>query len=350
MRAVYLKGIQDIEVTEAPEPRIPGQGILIRVEACAVCGTDVKMYRHGYAAAKLPLIPGHELAGRIERIEGTFPGLSEGLRVAVAPNIPCGTCSYCRDGQQTACDALQTVGVHRDGGFAELLALPAHAIEEGCVFPIPDGVTAEEAALIDPASCVVNACELSRVKPGDTVVVLGAGPAGCLCVEVSRAFGASRTILIQRSPGRLAQAKFTAASVAVDASREDPLARVQKETSGRGAEVVIVACGTPEAQEQAMQMVAKRGSVNLFGGLPKASPTVRLDANLVHYREFSLVGTHGGSNRHCALALQMIADGRIKAREYVSRRFPLSEFLAALAGAEGKSGLKMFVNPLGSGT
>jgi L-iditol 2-dehydrogenase len=349
MKAVYLRGVEDIVVTDAPDPSIPGQGILIRVDTCAVCGTDVKMYRHGYAAAKLPLIPGHELAGRIERIEGSFPGLAVGMRVAVAPNIPCGTCSYCRDGQQTACDSLETIGVHRDGGFAELLALPAHAVTAGCVFPIPDVVSSEQAALIDPASCAVNACELSRVKPGDTVAVLGAGPAGCLCVEVSRAFGAGRTILVQRSPGRLEQARFTGASIFIDSSREDAQTRVNEATGGRGAEVVIVACGAAEAQEQAMQMVAKRGSVNLFGGLPKSSPTIRLDSNLVHYREFSVVGTHGGSNRHCVIALSMIADGRIRAREYVSRRFALSEFPSALAAAEGKAGLKMFVSPGAAG-
>jgi L-iditol 2-dehydrogenase len=345
LKAAYLQGVEQVSVIDAPDPGIPGRGILVRVDTCAVCGTDVKMYRHGYAAARLPIIPGHELAGRIERIEGSFPGLQVGRRVAVAPNIPCGVCRYCRDGMQTACDSLVTIGVHRDGGFAELLALPAHAVEAGCVFPIPDGVPSEEAALIDPASCAVNACELSRVKPGDTVVVLGAGPAGCLCVEVSRAFGAGATILVQRSPRRLAQARFTNASLFIDSSREDALARVKEATGGRGAEAVIVACGAAEAQEQAMQMVAKRGSVNLFGGLPKSAPTIRLDSNLVHYREFSVVGTHGGSNRHCAIALGLIADGRIKAREYVSRRFALSRFLDALAAAEGKEGLKVFVSP-----
>ncbi len=345
MKAVLFRGIEDVAVTEVPDPQLGGSELLLRVETCAVCGTDVKMFHHGYAAAKFPLVPGHELAGTIERIQGTFPGLKEGMRVAVAPNIPCGVCSFCRRGEQTACDSLETIGVHRDGGFAEFLVLPAKAVTSGCVFPIPDDVPSEQAALIDPASCAVNACELSRVKPGDTVVVIGAGPAGCLCVEVSRAFGASRTILVQRSPIRLAQARFTGASIFVDSSREDALAEVREATGGRGADVVVVACGVAEAQEQAMQMVAKRGSVNLFGGLPRSSPIIHLDSNLVHYKEFSIVGTHGGSNRHCAIALSLIADGRIRSRDYVSRRFALSEFPSALAAAEGKAGLKMFVSP-----
>jgi L-iditol 2-dehydrogenase len=345
MRAVLLRGIEDVTVTDVADPTLDGPGILVRIETCAVCGTDVKMYRHGYAAAKMPLVPGHELAGTIVGIQGSFDGLREGMRVAVAPNIPCGACHYCQRGEQTACDALETIGVHRDGGFAEYLALPARAATEGCVFPIPEGVANEEAALIDPASCVVNACELSRVRPGDTVVVLGAGPAGCLSIEVSRAFGARRTILVQRSRRRLAQASFAAASVAVDSSAEDAVAKVRAETDGRGAEVVIVACGSPEAQEQAVQMVAKRGSINLFGGLPRGSPSPRLDVNLIHYKEASVVGTHGGSNRHCSIALQMIADGRIRARQYVSRSFSLNDFPAALQMAEEKTGLKVFVSP-----
>jgi L-iditol 2-dehydrogenase len=349
MRAALLRGIEDVTVTDVPDPTLDGPGILVRIETCAVCGTDVKMYHHGYAAAKLPLVPGHELAGTILRIEGSVPGLVEGMRVAIAPNIPCGTCHFCRRGEQTACDALHTIGVHRDGGFAEYLALPAHAVAEGCVFPIPDSVSNEEAALIDPASCVVNGCELSRVKVGDTVVVVGAGPAGCLSVEVSRAFGAGRTILVQRSRKRLEQASFTGASLFVDSSLEDPVKRVLQLTDGRGAEVVIVACGSAEAQEQAVQMVAKRGSVNLFGGLPKGSPSPRLDVNLLHYKESSVVGTHGGSNRHCALALQMIADGRIQGKKYISARVSLSEFLSALRLAEGKAGLKVFVSPWPSG-
>jgi L-iditol 2-dehydrogenase len=345
MRAAVLRGIEDVMVGEVADPTLSGPGILVRIETCAVCGTDVKMYRHGYAAAKLPLVPGHELAGTILRIEGSFPGLAKGTRVAIAPNIPCGTCHFCRCGEQTACDALCTIGVHRDGGFAEYLTLPAHAIDEGCVFPIPDSVTSEEAALIDPASCVVNACELSRVKVGDTVVVLGAGPAGCLSVEVSRAFGAGSTILVQRSRKRLEQAAFTRARLFVDSSSEDPVKTVMQATHGRGADVVIVACGSAEAQEQAVHMVAKRGSVNLFGGLPKGSPPPRLDVNLLHYKESSVVGTHGGSNRHCALALQMVADGRIQGKSYISARVNLSEFASALRLAEEKTGLKVFVSP-----
>jgi L-iditol 2-dehydrogenase len=345
VKAAVLTGVQSVELREVEQPGVPEGGLLISVETCAICGTDVKMHRYGYAAAKLPLIPGHELAGTVRETGGACPGFTAGDRVTINPNIPCGVCHYCRRGLQTACDDLKIVGVHLDGGFAAVVAVPAGAVTQGCVLRIPDGVTFEEAALIDPASCAVNAAELSQVKPSDTVVIMGAGPAGCLNAEVCRAFGARKVILVQRSAARLEQARFTGADSYVNSSLEDPMKRVTEETGGRGADAVIVACASVEAQEQAVAMVAKRGSVNLFGGLPKGTPAARFDANAVHYKESIVTGTHGGSNRHCELALSMIAAGKIKAREYASVRLGLSEFRRGLQFAEEKRGLKVFIRP-----
>jgi L-iditol 2-dehydrogenase len=345
MKAAVLTGVQSIEVKEVEEPKMPEEGLLIKVETCAICGTDVKMYRYGYAAAKLPLIPGHELAGTVQETGAAGLGFEAGDRVTINPNIPCGVCHFCRRGLQTACDNLEIVGVHRDGGFARCVSVPAQAVRQGCVLHIPDRIASEEAALIDPASCAVNAAELSQVKPGDTVVVIGAGPAGCLNAEVCRAFGARRVIVVQRSAARLTQAEFTGADSYVNSSREDPVKKVMEETGGRGADVVIVACASVEAQEQAIRMVAKRGNVNLFGGLPKGSPAVQFDSNSIHYKESFVTGTHGGSNRHCELALAMIASGKIKAREYVSVQLGLSEFHRGLKIAEEKRGLKVFIRP-----
>jgi L-iditol 2-dehydrogenase len=348
MQAAVLIGLRTVEVKDVQDPVMPEGGILIEVATCAICGTDVKMYRHGYSTVELPLIPGHELAGTIVQSDAEKAGYRVGDRVTINPNIPCGMCYYCRRGLQTACDNLNITGVHRNGGFARFVTVPAQAVEYGCVFHIPENVTFEEAALIDPASCAVNAAELSGVKPGDTVVVIGAGPAGCLNVEVCRAFGASKIVLLQRSPQRLKGAAFTGADVYVNSSQEDPLERVLTETEGRGADVVIVACASRDAQENGVRMAAKRGNVNFFGGLPRSdaeSPFIRFDSNLVHYRESSVTGTHGGSNRHCRIALDMIASGRIQARKYISFRFDLSRFLEALKTAEDKKGLKVFVNP-----
>jgi L-iditol 2-dehydrogenase len=345
MKAAVLSGVQSIDVKEVPEPQLPEGGIIIKVETCAICGTDVKMYKYGYSAAELPLIPGHELAGTIVQTDAQNGRYKEGERVTINPNIPCGVCHYCQRGLQTACENLRIIGVHRNGGFARYVMIPELAIKQGCVFRISDRVSDEEAALVDPASCAVNACELSEVKPEDVVVIIGAGPAGCLNIEVSRAFGARKIILVQRSQRRLTQAEFSGADVYVNSSEEDPVERVLHETEGRGADVVIVACASGEAQKQAIRMVAKRGSVNLFGGLPKGDTSIDFDSNLIHYKESFITGTHGGSNRHCKIALDMIASGRINAKEYVSFRVGLTDFKQALKLAEEKKGLKVFVEP-----
>ena len=345
MKAAVLTGVKNLELREVPDPQPPRGGLIVKVETCAICGTDVKMYKYGYSAAKLLLIPGHELAGTIAEVGENIQGYREGERVVVAPNIPCGTCFYCQRGMQTSCDRLQTMGIHRDGGFAQYVMIPPQAVKQGCVISIPKGISFEEAALTEPTSCAINACELSRVKVGDVVVVIGAGPVGCLNVEVCRAFGAQKIILVQRSLPRLKQAKFTGADVYVSPLKEDVVKRIMQETGGRGADVVIVACGSGEAQEQALGMVAKRGNVNLFGGLPKDSPFIKFNSNVIHYKEVSVIGTHGCSTRQCKTALDMIVSGKIKAKEYVSYRLGLSDFLQAIKLAEERKGLKIFVSP-----
>jgi L-iditol 2-dehydrogenase len=345
MKAVLLTGVQSVELRDVPEPELPEGGLIIQVETCAICGTDVKMYKFGYSAVELPFIPGHELAGVIAKSDAVDLGFSEGERVTANPNIPCGTCFYCQRGLQTACDNLRIIGIHRDGGFAKYVMVPAQAVRQGCVLHMPGHVSFEEAAMIDPVSCAVNASELSLVKPEDVVVVIGAGPAGCLNVEVSRVFGAKRIILVQRSQQRLDQAVFTGADVYVNSSKEDAVERVMKETEGRGADVVIVAAASAEAQQDAVKMVAKRGNVNLFGGLPKGNTSVEFDSNLIHYKEAFVTGTHGGNNRQCKLALDMISSGRIKAKEYISFRKGLSEYSEGLKLAEDKKGLKVFIDP-----
>ncbi len=345
MKAAVLTGVRSIELRDMPEPKMPDGGLIVEIETCAICGTDVKMYKFGYAGAQLPLIPGHEVAGTIAQSDASELGYKVGDRVTMNPNFPCGTCYYCQRAMQTACDNLACIGVHRDGGFAQYVMVPAKAVQLGCVFGIPEHVSYEEAALLDPASCAVNACELSGVKPDDVVVVIGAGPAGCFSIEASRAFGAQKIILVQRSPQRLKQAEFAGADVYVNSSEEDAVERVLQETAGRGADVVIVACASGQAQQEAIKMVAKRGNVNLFGGLPKDSPTIEFNANLVHYKESFVTGTHGGSNRHCKIALDMISSGRIKAKEYVSYKLGLTDFHKALKMAEEKKGLRIFIQP-----
>lgn len=342
MKAAILTDVGKLSIQDAPMPQPDSGGVVVRIEACAICTTDVKIYRHGYSGFQPPLILGHELSGTIHALGSCVTGWQKGDRVAVGPNIACSDCWFCLRGFPTACDNLKIIGVHMDGGFAEFVHIPDEAVKGGCLNLIPSGVSFEEAALIDPLSCAINASELSGIREGDTVVVIGAGPTGCLNVEVAKSLGA-KVILVQRSPQRLKNAHFAEADVYICAGTEDVKSRVRQETEGRGADAVIVACNSSQAQEDALELVRKRGSVNFFGGLPKNEPTIKLNSNLVHYRELFITGTHGGSSEHCRRAVSLIATGKIKAKRYLTHQFYLEELLAGIETVERKEGLKTII-------
>lgn len=345
MRAAVLEEIEKLSIKEIPQPECSRESILVKVETCAICGTDVKVYHHGHKHIRFPRITGHEVAGTIVEVGSQIQGYQEGDRVAVAPAVPCGACHYCRRGIQSMCANLTAIGYHYDGGFAEYMAVPPVALKNGCVNEIPDNLSFEEAAIAEPLACCINGQELSGVKLGDTIVVIGAGPVGCFHSQLARSLGAIKVILVDISKERLEMAKIASADIYLDLRRERAVDRILEETDGMGAEVVIVACSSGKAQEEAMEMVASRGNVNFFGGLPKDNPNIKFNSNLPHYKEFYVVGTHGSSPRHNRLALNLIASGKIRAKDLITHRLPLEKVLDGIELTERGKGLKVMVRP-----
>ena len=344
MRCAILKEIEKLEIEEKEFPD-PGENeILIKVKSCAICGTDIKVFHHGHKHIVFPRITGHEVSGIIFKIGKNVKGYKEGDRVAVAPAIPCGKCYYCRKGQQTMCDNLKAIGYHYDGGFAEYMLVPEDAVLNGCVNKIPNNLQFEIASIAEPLACVINGQSLSRIEVGDTVLILGAGPIGILHSLLAKINGAGKIILGDISEERIKEAEFTDVYL-VNISKNDIYEEIKNITDGHMADKVIVAVGSKNAQELSLKLVAKRGSINFFGGLPKESPYIQFDSNLLHYGEFFVIGTHGSTPLHNKIAIELLSSGRINAEKLITHKLPLEKIKEGLEIVENKKGLKVLIIP-----
>jgi L-iditol 2-dehydrogenase len=346
MKIVRFHGPNDVRVEDAPEP-VPGpRELKIRVRNCSTCGTDVKILKFGHHHIVPPRVMGHEIAGEITELGADVAGWLIGDRVQVIAAVPCGQCRDCLAGRMTICPNLESIGYHYDGGFAEFLVIPAKVLAVNGVNRIPTGVSLAEASVAEPLACVLNGQMLARVGAGDDVVVIGSGPIGCLHVRLARARGAARVFLVDLNANRL---RLAADLVHPDASlagaEVDVVDEVAKLTDGRGVDVVITAAASGRAQEQAVAMAARQGRLSFFGGLPKDSPVIGLDSNLVHYRELTIVGANGSSPSHNAQALELIASGAVPVADLITHRLPLERTLEAFDIVARGEAIKVTIEP-----
>jgi L-iditol 2-dehydrogenase len=346
MKAARFYQPGDIRLEDVIDPH-PGRGdILIRVLNCSACGTDVKIWRHGHHHIVPPRVMGHEIAGEVVEVGADVITWAPGDRVQVIAAIPCGKCEDCRRGRMTVCPNQESMGYHYDGAFAERCLVPAKVLAVDGVTRIPDAVSFAEASVSEPLACVLNGQELAAVGSGDDVVVIGAGPIGCLHVRAARAAGAARVALVERTASRLeAAAVRVTPDAAICSSDTDAVQAVLGLTDGRGADVVITAAASAAAQEDALRMAARRGRISFFGGLPKDAPIIAVDSNLVHYRELTIVGANGSSPAQNARALDHIGRGTIPVADLITHRLPLDGVLDALEIISRGDGIKVTIEP-----
>jgi L-iditol 2-dehydrogenase len=345
MKAAVLEALERIVVREMPsaDPE-PGE-IKLRIRACAVCGSDIRIFHHGNPRVKPPAIIGHEAAGEIIAVGKGVQKFAVGQRVALGADVPCGQCEWCRKGLGNNCPDNYAIGYQFPGAFAEEMLLNTMVVDYGPVTPIPDSVSDEEAALAEPLACAINGLEMCRLERGDTLCIIGAGPIGCMMIELGRDMGAERIIMIQRSQKRLALAKRFGADNYLSPEEGDVAQAVRDLTAGRGPDVVVTACGSVEAHEQAIAMVAKRGSVNLFGGLAPGARNLSVPSNTIHYKECYVLGSHGSVPRQHAAAMDLIRKRIVHVARCISHTFPLDRIAEAIEAAEKHEGLKVMVKP-----
>jgi L-iditol 2-dehydrogenase len=346
MKAAIFEGIDKMVVKEIPIPEIDDNSVLVRVRACAVCGSDIRIYHSGNSRVTAPQTLGHEIAGEVFMVGKNVTKVKANDRVAIGADVPCGECTFCEAGIGNNCQINYAMGYQYAGGFAEYVLLNRTVMNFGPVHKIPDHVSFNEAALAEPLACVLNALDLSPVKLNDTVVLIGAGPIGLMICEVARMMGAAKVILINRSTPRLEMAKsINAADIYICSSEEDSVKRVLEETGGLGADVIFTSCPSPDAQVDAINMAKNRAKINFFGGLPKGKSNVTLDTNVIHYKELIITGAHGSMPIHHGKAIELIASGKVDVKKFLTHSFPLDEIGKAFEIAEGHNGLRVVVNP-----
>ncbi len=311
MRAVVYHAPKNIRVETISVPPCGDDRIRIKVDACAVCGSDLKAYLVGNPRIKPPMVVGHEFTGLVETVGSQVKDFSCGERIVMATSVSCGQCYYCRKDRPNLCINLDPMGYSYPGGMAEYVTIPERALEHGHVIKVPKGVKPEHAALAEPLSCAVNCAENCDIEPGDTVVVIGAGPMGIMNACVAKEFGAGKIILAEINEVRLKQAAGFGFDLVVDSARENICEIVKDQTDGIGADVVIVAAPAAGPQEQAVDLVRKHGTVCLFASLPVGKSMLSFDSRPIHYGEIRIVGTSDSTPKQVAKAVEMISAGRI---------------------------------------
>ena len=345
LAAVYREG-SGVQLDRVPIPLAMRDEVLLRVERASICATDIRILHgaHRKFGPGTTRIPGHEVVGVVEQAGSAVSGFHTGERVFIAPNIGCGECVSCRRGKNNLCRNFQAFGITMDGGFAEYMRVTAPAIEQGNVIPFPEHINPAVAALAEPFACVLHGQEAVSTAPGETVIIIGAGPIGLMHALLARSRGAARVIVADHTPERLVVASDLVDAVTVNTNKIGLLETVLEHTGGAGADVVIVAAPSADAQRESLRLAAPGGRINFFAGLPKDNPMVSLDANLIHYNELVVTGTTACSTADCRSALSLIVSGEVDLSPLISVQYPLARALDAFAAAQDRSNLKVVLD------
>lgn len=338
MRAVRLEAVGRLALRDVPEP-VPGPGeVLVRVEACGICGTDRHLL-HGEFPSAPPVTLGHEVSGLVEAV-GEGVTLRPGTRVTLDPNIACGRCEPCRRGRVNLCERLQAIGIHRDGGFAERVLAP-----EGQAYPLPGTLDPLHGAFCEPLACCLHGMDLAGVRPGASVAVLGGGVIGLLVVQLARLAGAGRIVLSTRQAPRRALAERLGATATIDPSEGDVVSRLLGPGGSLpgGADVVVECAGVADTVAQSLRLARPGGTVVILGVMPKGERVAVEPFDLL-FRELTVFGSFLNPFAH-GRAAALVASGALELDALATRRIGLEEVPAVVAARPGPGEVKTLIVP-----
>ena len=339
-------------------------GTLLRVNACAVCGYDVRVFRNGHKKVIPPIILGHEICGQIIRDvvtisdNGTTQVLKAGSRVAVSPLIPCLNCRYCSNKQYNLCLHLKEIGSNINGGFAEFVRIPEQNIKVGGLVSVPDNLSDDEAALLEPLACCMNGfyhIGLNTKEPekdNSVVAIIGDGPIGLLHLQLSKKLYNAETVVVGKIAHRIQKAKSMGADTTVLLSndRVDDCVGSSNVTehdldliNGIGADVIIIATSDPSALDFAKKIAVKNSRINLFAGM-SLNNFISFDPNWLHYNQISITGSFSSTPEMLQQAARLASNGEIDLSKIITHRYALTDIKQAILATGEYHGLRVIIN------
>lgn len=321
MRALVLEKYKHLEIQERPVPECGPNDVVIRVKACAICGSDVRGFDGSSGRRIPPIVMGHEAAGEVTDVGETVARFKPGDRVTFDSTIYCGKCSFCRAGQMNLCDNRVVLGVscedyRRDGAFAEYVAVPEHI-----VYPLPDELSFQHASLVEPVSVALHAVSRASIRLNDSAVVIGAGTIGLLAIQALRLSGCGRVVAVDINDGRLRLAQQLGATHIIDAAHEPAVEVLLSITEGKGADIVLEAVGADDTVGTSMACVRKGGTVILVGNV---TPNVTFPLQVAVTREITVLGSCAIAGEYPA-AIDMLSRDEIIVDPLISAKAPLEE-------------------------
>ena len=349
MKAAVYYGPGDIRVEDVQDPELETDGIIIRVKACGICGSDLHPYRIS-GLMEPGMIMGHEFSGEVVSVGQNVSGIQKGDRVTAASIQPCGDCQWCNNKETHRCLNMRVLGFHMPGAFAEYVSIPLALIDQ-TVFLLPDDMSYEAGATIEPLSVGEHIVRRAAPTSGEIVVILGAGAIGLFAVQIFKAAGVAKIIVSEVSPNRLKMAEAMGADRVIDAVREEPAQQVLAATSGVGADIVVECAGVPGTFQQAVEM--------LHGGMQQAFETERADGrimltgifeqpvqwspNSVIRKSARMIGCYAGSFPQ---AIGLLKAGKVQTEPLITGEYPLDSAVDAFkAQADAGNSVKVLIKP-----
>ncbi len=344
MLAAVFYAPNNIVVQQVPISR---RKVMLKVSACAVCGYDARVFRNGHRKVRPPVILGHELCGEIQNDIIAGDGMTKinaGSRVAICPLIPCLQCPYCKIGDYNLCINLREIGSTSDGGFAQYVTVPEQLIRMGGLVPVPDNLTDEEAALLEPLACCLNS--YSRMLPvaeESPVVIIGDGPMGLIHLQLFKRLSSCRVAIVGKVPLRMEKARAMGADAVFAYSRDVARDVLHFAGASSGAEVIVIATSNPIAFELATKVSARNSKINVFAGMPSGQ-TFLLDSNWLHYNQISITGTFSSTPKMLNEATRIASEKTIDLSAIVTHKYSLPEIEEAIEATEKYHGLRAVIN------